>query len=108
MAHLGWHGATTKLLLQFANARCAILKLAAALTRGDHDPRRNMTHAHGRIGSIHTLPARTGGAKDVHLAVAGDLGCRLTRKRGILSICQALFFHWPKISTLVASTGRTH
>ena len=108
MAHLGRHGPTAKVLLQFTNARCAILKLAAALTRGGHNPRGNMAHAHGRIGGVHALPAWTGGTKDVHLAVTRDFSRCLTRKRGILSICQVLFFHEPKTNTLAVSTGRTH
>ena len=67
-----------------------------------------MAHAHGRIGSVHALSAWTGGAKDVHFAVAGDLCRRLMRKHGILSICQALFFHEPQPSTLVPRTTGTY
>lgn len=108
MTHLGRHGATTKLLLEFADARCSILKLAAALTRGNNNPRWNMTHAHGRIGGINALPSRTGSSKDINLAVTGNLGRRLMRKRSILSICQAFFFHEPQPSTLAPRTTGTH
>lgn len=108
VAHLGRHGATTKLLLEFADARCSILKLAAALTRGNNNPRWNMAHTHGRIGGINALSAWTGGAKDINLAVAGNLGRRLMRKRSILSICQAFFFHEPQPSTLAPRTTGTH
>ena len=108
MTHLGRHGATTKLLLEFADARCSILKLAAALTRGNNNPRWNMTHAHGRIGGINALPSRTGSSKDINLAVTGNLGRRLMRKRSILSICQTFFFHEPQPSTLVPRTTGTY
>lgn len=67
-----------------------------------------MTHAHGRIGGINALPSRTGSSKDTNLAVTGNLGRRLMRKRGILSICQAFFFHEPQPSTLVPRTMGTH
>lgn len=108
MTHLGRHGATTKLLLEFADARCSILKLAAALTRGNNNPRWNMTHAYGRIGGINALPSRTGSSKDINLAVTGNLGRRLMRKRSILSICQAFFFHEPQPSTLAPRTTGTY
>ena len=81
---------------------------AAAFTRGYHDPRGNMAHAHGRIGSIHALSAWTGGAKDINLAVTGNLSRRLMRKHGILSICQGFFFHEPQPSTLAPRTTGTH
>lgn len=108
VTHLGRHGATTKLILEFADARCSILKLATALTRGNNNPRWNMAHTHGRIGGINALPSRTGGAKDINLAVTGNLGRRLLRKRSILSICQAFFFHEPQPSTLAPRTTGTH
>lgn len=108
VTHLGRHGATTKLLLEFADARCSILKLAAALTRGYHDPCWNMAHAHGRIGSVHALSAWTGSSKNISLAVTGNLGRRLMRKRSILSICQTFFFHEPQPSTLAPRTTGTY
>lgn len=108
MTHLGRRGATTKLILEFADTRCSILKLAAALTRGNNNPRWNMAHTHGRIGGINALPSRTGSSKDISLAVTGNLGRRLMRKRSILSICQTFFFHEPQPSTLAPRTTGTY
>ena len=108
MTYLGRHGATTKLLLEFADARCSILKLTAAFACGNNNSRWNMAHTHGRIGGINALPSRTGSSKDINLAVTGNLGRRLMRKRSILSICQAFFFHEPQPSTLTPRTTGTH
>ena len=88
-----WTRTTFKLRVQLTQAARPVLELAAALARRHRDARGNMAHAHSGIRGVHALAARTGRAKNLHLAVARDLLQALRRPCGERLICRLFLVH---------------
>lgn len=88
-----WTRTTFKLRVQLTQAARPVLELAAALARRHRDARGNMAHAHSGIRGVHALAARTGRAKNLHLAVARDILQALRRPCGERLICRLFLVH---------------